>query len=148
MSFLLDSNACIRALNDIKSSVACQIAKLPSEQINLCTVVQTELYYGAYKGSKVAHNLAILARFFNQFRVLPFDSQAAMKTGQTRAELAVKGTPIGPYDCKIAAIALVNNLTLITHNIREFNRVEGLQIEDWEENEEDKENTAKGKTKK
>jgi tRNA(fMet)-specific endonuclease VapC len=119
-------------LNDIESSVAGQIAKRPPEQINLCTVVQTELYYGAYKSSKVAHNLAILARFFNQFRVLPFDSQSAIKMGQIRAQLAAKGTPIGPYDCQIAAIALVNHLTLITHNTREFNRVEGLQIEDWE----------------
>jgi len=148
MGFLLDSNACIRFLNDRESSVTLKIAKTPPEQINLCTVVQNELYYGAYKSSKVAHNLAILALFFNQFRVLPFDSQAAMKTGQIRAELAVKGIPIGPYDCQIAAIALVNHLTLITHNTREFKRVEGLQIEDWEKEDwEDKKDKKEQKKK-
>jgi tRNA(fMet)-specific endonuclease VapC len=134
MSFLLDSNACIRALNDLNSSVARKIAKIPPENINLCTVVQTELYYGAYRSSRIEDNLAILARFFNLFRVFPFDSQAAQKMAQIRARLAKKGTPIGPYDLQIAAIALVNNLILVTHNTREFKRIEELPIEDWEEN--------------
>jgi len=134
MEFLLDSNACIRFLNDRKSSVARKIAKTPAKNINLCTVVQTELYYGAYRSSRIEDNLAILARFFNLFKVLPFDSQAAQKMAQIRARLAKKGTPIGPYDLQIAAIALVNNLILVTHNTREFKRIEELQIEDWEEN--------------
>jgi tRNA(fMet)-specific endonuclease VapC len=73
MGFLLDSNACIRFLNDCKSSVACQIAKIPPEQINLCTVVQTELYYGAYKGSKTAHNLTILIVSEVDTRLYPLD---------------------------------------------------------------------------
>ena len=77
--------------------------------------------------------MAILARFFNLFRILPFDSQAALKMAQILARLAKKGTPIGPYDLQIAAIALVNNLILVTHNTREFKRIEELQIEDWEE---------------
>jgi len=133
MGFLLDSNACIRALNDLNSSVARKIAQIPPAQINLCTVVQMELFYGAYKSARIEDNLAILARFFCLFKVLPFDSQAALKMGIIRAHLAKKGTPIGPYDLQIAAIALVNNLILVTHNTREFKRIEGLQIEDWEE---------------
>ena len=132
--FLLDSNACIRSLNDLNSSVARKIAKIPPAQINLCTIVQMELSYGAYRSFRIEDNLAILARFFNLFRVLPFNSQAALKMGQIRAQLAKKGTPIGPYDLQIAAIALVNNLILVTHNTREFKRVEGLKIEDWEKN--------------
>jgi tRNA(fMet)-specific endonuclease VapC len=134
MSFLLDSNACICFLNVRRSLVARKIAKISPENINLCTVVQTELYYGAYRSARIEENLAILARFFNLFRVLPFDSQAARKMAQIRARLAKKGTPIGPYDLQIAAIALVNNLILVTHNTREFKRIEELQIEDWEEN--------------
>ena len=74
-----------------------------------------------------------MARFFGLFKVLPFDSQAAIKAAQLRAQLAKKGTPIGAYDLQIVAIALVNNLILVTHNTREFKRIEGLQIEDWEE---------------
>jgi len=133
MDFLLDSNACIRALNDLNSSVAHQIAKRPPKHINLCTVVQMELYYGAYKSARIEENLAILERFFDLFNVLPFDSQAAQKMAKIRARLAKKGTPIGPYDLQIAAIAIVNNLILVTHNTREFQRIEELQIEDWEE---------------
>jgi len=133
MGFLLDSNVCIRALNDLHSSVARKIAKTPPDNINLCTVVQTELYYGAYRSSRIEENLAVLARFFSLFKVLPFDSQAAIKMAQVRAQLARKGTPIGAYDLQIVAIALVNNLILVTHNTREFKRIEELQIEDWEE---------------
>jgi len=130
--YLLDSNPCIVSLNDINSAVARQIAVMPAEHISLCTIVQTELYYGAYRSSKPERNLAKLARLFSQFRILPFDSPAALAMGQLRAQLAARGTPIGPYDLQIAAIALVNNLILVTHNTREFQRVEGLQIEDWE----------------
>jgi len=57
MGFLLDSNACIRFLNDRKSSVTRKIAKTPPGNINLCTIVQTELYYGAYRSSRIEDNL-------------------------------------------------------------------------------------------
>lgn len=70
--------------------------------------------------------------FFEQFQSLPFDDNAALIFGEVRAELASKGTPIGPYDLQIAAIALANNLTLVTHNTKEFGRIGNLKIEDWE----------------
>lgn len=70
--------------------------------------------------------------FLNQFKSLPFDDNAALRFGEIRAELASKGTPIGPYDLQIAAIALANNLTLVTHNTKEFNRISNLKIEGWE----------------
>jgi len=103
------------------------------ENIYLCTVVQVELYYGAYRSANPEPNIALLERFFSQSSILPLDVRAARITGQLRAQLAALGTPIGPYDLQIAAIALANNLTLVTHNTREFSRVEGLRIEDWEE---------------
>lgn len=71
--------------------------------------------------------------FFNQFHLLPFESEAAKIAGRIRADLAASGTPIGPNDLLIAASAMASNLILVTHNIREFMRVNGLQIEDWEE---------------
>ncbi|WP_445247774.1 PIN domain-containing protein [Microcoleus sp. OTE_8_concoct_300] len=64
--------------------------------------------------------------------LLPFDDQSAVIYGQIRAKLAASGTPIGPNDLLIASIALANNLILVTHNTREFSRVEGLRLEDWE----------------
>jgi tRNA(fMet)-specific endonuclease VapC len=92
-----------------------------------------ELYYGAYRSTQTERNLAILERFFSQFAVLPLDPAAARVAGRIRAELLASGTPIGPNDFQIAAIALTHNLTLVTHNTREFGRVSGLVIEDWEQ---------------
>lgn len=63
---------------------------------------------------------------------MPFDDAAALAFGKIRADLAAMGTPIGPYDLQIAAIALANNLILVTHNTREFSRIADLKIENWE----------------
>lgn len=132
MTYLLDTNTCVRLLNNSNVQIAERISTTPASDIYLCTVVQLELYYGAYKSSQQEANLAKLARLFNQFSILPFDERAANIAGRVRAELAVLGTPIGPYDLQIAAIALANNLILVTHNTGEFSRVQGLRIEDWE----------------
>jgi tRNA(fMet)-specific endonuclease VapC len=76
-------------------------------------------------------NLQLLATLFQQFESLPFDDAAAAVYGRIRADLTVQGTPIGPNDLIIPAIALANNLILVTHNTREFARVAGLVLEDW-----------------
>ena len=67
-----------------------------------------------------------------RFPVVEFDRDDARRAGLIRAELANRGTPIGPYDVLIAGQALNRGLILITRNVREFSRVSGLQIEDWE----------------
>lgn len=74
----------------------------------------------------------LLATLFAQFHSLPFDGRAAQIFGEIRADLARKGTPIGPYDLQIAAIALAHNVTLVTHNSVEFGRIATLRLEDWE----------------
>jgi len=66
------------------------------------------------------------------FEILDFDPEDARHAGEVRAQLALAGTPIGPYDVLIAGQALARSLTLVTHNMREFQRVVGLSIEDWE----------------
>ena len=131
--YLLDSNVCIRLLNESASSnMARKLAELTPDDIRLCSVVKSELYYGAYKSTRRERNLANLNRFFSQFISLPFDDNAASIAGQVRAQLDVIGTPIGSNDLLIAAIALSNDLTLVTHNTREFGRINGLKYEDWE----------------
>lgn len=131
--YLLDSNACIRLLNESASSnIARKLAELTPDDIRLCSVVKSELYYGAYKSTRRERNLANLNRFFSQFISLTFDDNAAVIAGQVRAQLDVAGTPIGSNDLLIAAIALSNDLTLVTHNTREFGRINGLKYEDWE----------------
>ena len=84
------------------------------------------------KSARMTENLALLDELFADFTSVPFDDNAARRYGEIRSDLAREGTPIGPNDLIIAAIASVHDLTLITHNTREFNRVTGLNLEDWE----------------
>ncbi|MEW6527539.1 MAG: PIN domain-containing protein [Spirochaetota bacterium] len=98
----------------------------------MCSVVRGELEYGARKSNNPEKTLAILKEFLACFPEISYDSSAAECYGIIRAELEKQGTPIGPYDMQIAAIALANNFTLVTHNIKEFQRIKNLRIEDWE----------------
>jgi tRNA(fMet)-specific endonuclease VapC len=133
MSYLLDTNACIAVLNDRASGVARKLATTFQQDVVLCHIVKGELLYGAYRSAKVESNLALLGSFFEQFSVLPFDDEATDAYGRIRAKLAASGKPIGPNDLIIAAIAVRHGATLVTHNTREFQRVGGLRLEDWEE---------------
>jgi tRNA(fMet)-specific endonuclease VapC len=128
--YLLDSNICIAWLKGNKTVVQ-RIIAAGENQVCLCSTVKAELWYGAGKSQRVAENQAGLVRFFGDFYSLPFDDEAALQSGQIRANLAKQGAPIGPYDLQIAAIALVHSLTVVTHNTREFTRVQGLLLEDW-----------------
>lgn len=132
MIWLLDTDTCIRYLNPRPSPVQERMRSHQADQVVLCDVVRMELYFGAYKSQRPEHNLMVVERFFSQFVSLPFDRTAAKICGRVRAELASQGRPIGPYDAQIAAIALANGATLVTHNTREFLRVPGLLVEDWE----------------
>jgi tRNA(fMet)-specific endonuclease VapC len=132
MRYLLDTNACIRYLNGRSESLRQQIISKNPNDIVLCSVVKAELFYGARKSQHPQRSLQKQQIFVNRFVSLPFDDKAAEEYSLIRAELEQAGTPIGPNDLMIAAIALANNVTLITHNTQEFGRVTGLQIEDWE----------------
>jgi tRNA(fMet)-specific endonuclease VapC len=132
MSYVLDTNTCIRYLNRSSLSIYNRLDSLSPGEVFLCDIVKFELYYGAYRSSRQQENLETLRVFFSEFVSLPFDGQAAAICGYIRSQLAERGTLIGAYDMQIAAIALANALTLVTHNVAEFSRVEGLNIEDWE----------------
>jgi tRNA(fMet)-specific endonuclease VapC len=95
-------------------------------------VVLAELYYGAFKSQRRNTNLQLIANLRDKFFSHHFDAAAARHFGMVRTELERQGTPIDPYDLQIAAIALANDLTLITHNTREFGRVPDLRYQDWE----------------
>lgn len=131
MKHLLDTNTCIKYLKG-NPGVIRRLSSLPPSDIAVSSVVKAELMYGAMRSNNSTRTLRVQQAFLVQFQSLPFDDQAGLIHGRIRAQLTAAGTPIGPYDLQIAAIALANNLTLVTHNTREFRRVEGLQIEDWE----------------
>jgi tRNA(fMet)-specific endonuclease VapC len=130
--YLPDTNAWIAYLNPGDSPVKSQFRSHPPADIAFCAVVKAELLYGAYRSTRREDNLSLLATLFPLFESLPFDDAAADAYGRIRADLTARGTPIGPNDLMIAAIALAHHLTLVTHNTREFGRVEGLHLEDWE----------------
>ncbi|WP_246333019.1 PIN domain-containing protein [Aureimonas mangrovi] len=93
-------------------------------------IVVHELFYGAFRSERQADNLRRVEAL--QFEVLDLDREDAFRAGQIRARLADLGTQIGPYDILIAGQALARDFVLVTRNTREFERVEGLRIEDWE----------------
>ena len=132
MSYLLDTNACIRLLNPGQFSVAHKLASVQRRDVALSSITKAELYYGAYRSARRESNLAVVRRFVQEFATLPFDEGCEEVYGMIRADLASAGTPIGPNDALIAATALANGFTLVTHNTREFGRVQGLKMEDWE----------------
>ena len=132
MIYLPDTNALIRFLNPGSNAVKNHFIEVDPSSISLGSVTKAELYYGAMKSSRSADNLKLLDELFANFNSFSFDDSAAVKYGEIRSELARKGTPIGPNDLMIAAIALVHNAVVVTHNMREFSRVAGLKTVDWE----------------
>ncbi|MBI1980038.1 MAG: type II toxin-antitoxin system VapC family toxin [Methylocystis sp.] len=129
MRFLLDTNVVIRLLKGDDPSLAHRLRQHRPEDVALSSIVTHELYFGAYKSARVEANLARLGAL--RFEVLPFDFEDSIVAGEIRAKLRAKGVPIGPYDLLIAAHALGRGLVLVTSNVKEFGRVEGLEIEDW-----------------
>jgi len=132
MIYLLDTNTCIQYLTGRSENVTQKFKTTPRQNIDLCDVVKAELYYGACRSAKKEQNLALYELFFSQYISLPFDGKSAKIYGEIRAKLSRMGTPIGAYDFQIAAIALANNLILVTHNTQEFQRIPSLKLEDWE----------------
>ena len=130
--FLLDTNACIKALNRSSQAVIDRLSQTNPSEVRLCSIVKAELLYGARHSTHVAENLRILERFFTPFISIPFDDICSDCYGLIRADLAGRGQLIGPNDLMIAAVAKANDLTLVTHNTKEFVRVPGLRMEDWE----------------
>lgn len=131
MAYLLDTNAVIALIGQRSDALVNRILDSEPGSISISSVVVHELYYRAYKSSRIAYNLETLRLFLADFPVIEFDRNDAVVSGEIRAALALKGTPIGPYDVLIAGQAKTRNLTLITNNVGEFDRVDGLVVEDW-----------------
>ncbi len=130
--FLLDTNVCIQYLRGKNARVRQRLAACPPPDVRLCSVVLSELYFGALRSADPLKNRTAVDQFAAPFSSLPFDDAAADICSRIRHHLESRGIPIGPYDMQIAAIALVHDCTLVTHNTKEFSRVPGLSLEDWE----------------
>ncbi|HET6880473.1 MAG TPA: type II toxin-antitoxin system VapC family toxin [Pirellulales bacterium] len=132
MKYLLDTNACIRYLNGKSELLRQRIDSTGDDEIVVCSIVEAELFFGAAKSSDPPKTLQRQHTFLSRFLSLPFDSASADVYGPVRAALEVAGTPIGAHDLLISAVALTRQLTVVTANTAEFQRVPGLQIENWE----------------
>ncbi|MCF5143116.1 tRNA(fMet)-specific endonuclease VapC [Pseudomonas sp. WS 5532] len=130
LKFMLDTNICIFTIKNKPQQVR-ETFKRHHGQLGISTVTLMELIYGAEKSANPERNLADVEGFAARLEVLKYDQDAAIHTGQLRAELARAGTPIGPYDQMIAGHARSQGLILVTNNRREFDRVPGLRVEDW-----------------
>ncbi|TAE61726.1 MAG: type II toxin-antitoxin system VapC family toxin [Nostocales cyanobacterium] len=132
MKYLLDTNVCIQYLNQKSEKIIQRFQDLFDIDIVVCSIVKAELFYGAMRTNNPTKTLQKQQEFLGRFVSLYFDDQCALIYGEIRSKLAAKGTPIGNNDLHIAAIAMANNLTLVTHNVGEFSRVDNLKLEDWE----------------
>lgn len=130
LRYMLDTNLCIRLLRDRPQGLR---ARFNAEANGLClsTIVLTELLHGAEKSARPAENRHEVERLAARLEVLPFDEAAAAHAADIRASLEGRGLGIGGYDVLIAGHARSRGLVVITGNLGEFSRVDGLRSEDW-----------------
>lgn len=131
MRHLLDTNTCIGLIHRGEQSLVDKLKAMHPRDLVLCSIVKAELRFGARKSQRVSDNLEKLETFFAPFESIPFDDLAADYYGSVRTLLSQAGTPIGGNDLMIAAIALANDLTVVTRNQKEFARVVGLKWVVW-----------------
>ena len=130
LKYLLDTNIVIYTMKNRPQHVKRRFQQHHG-RMGISTVTLGELVFGAEHSQQVERNLADIEAFTARLEVLPFDNKAAYHFGQIRATLYRIGQPIGPYDMMIAGHARASGLNLITNNVKEFERVPGLLLENW-----------------
>lgn len=128
--YALDTNTVIYFFKGL-GNVASHLFSLPPYEVALPVVVLYELQVGIAKSTSPEKRRTQLDELLTVVRVLPFTENETAITAQIRATLEKAGTPIGSLDMIIAGIALANQATLVTHNTKEFSRIENLRLEDW-----------------
>lgn len=131
MRWMLDTDTCIALIKQRPDSVLKKLRGKSTGQVGISSITLGELAFGASKSSRSQESYAALSEFLLPLEVAEFNETAAMHYGEVRADLDREGRPIGPLDTLIAAHALAIEATLVTHNMREFKRVDGLRLEDW-----------------
>ncbi len=130
LKYMLDTNIAIYVIKR-RPIDALETFNLHAGQMSLSSISLAELLHGAEKSSKPEHNMLQVEDFVARLEVLDYSSKAAAHYGDIRADLERKGTPIGVNDLHIAGHARSEGMTLVTNNMREFERVEGLRLTNW-----------------
>lgn len=133
MIYMLDTNICIYVMKRKPEKVLQRLKAELNNGVCVSSITLAELEYGMKHSSNPAKNEQALLRFLAPLSVLPFGSAAASEYGEIRACLQRQGTPIGPLDMLIAGHARAEKLVLVTNNVREFERVPELELENWAE---------------
>ena len=133
MTYMLDTNICIYVMKNKPEKVLQRFREELDGGLCISSVTLAELEYGMKHSSNPAKNEQALLRFLTPLSILPFGAAAASEYGALWTYLQNKGTPIGPLDMLIAGHALAEGLTLVTNNVREFERVPDLRLENWAE---------------
>ena len=131
ISVMLDTNICVYLLKNNPPGVRTRFEAYNIGEIGISSVTVAELQYGVVKSAAPEKNARVLEAFLLPLEIIPFDLAAAQAYGVIRAHLERRGHPIGSMDMLIAAVAISRQCTLVTHNLREFTRVEGLLCETW-----------------
>ena len=131
MNALLDTNICIYLIENKPIEVLDRFDEYAVGDIAVSSITVAELYFGVSKSQRVVQNRQALEQFLLPLEITHFGPESAIAYGDIRTELESQGTPIGPLDTLIAAQAIGLDLTLVTNNTREFERVPGLKLENW-----------------
>ena len=131
MKYMLDTNIVIYVKNNSPEHVTQTFQKFSPDDLCISSITLAELEYGICNSSQPERNRIALTLFLANINILPFDSKATIAYGEIRASLKKKGQTIGGNDMLIAAHAQSANLTLVTHNTKEFSRIDGLNVKNW-----------------
>jgi tRNA(fMet)-specific endonuclease VapC len=129
--YSLDSNIWIYLMKNQHPEVRYRFERMVPGSVVMCPVVLGELYVGWRNSAHTDKNRRLLDEFTRDAVLEPVSADTALRYAETRVDLYRVGKPIGPNDLWIAAHALAHDCILVTHNVGEFERVPGLQVEDW-----------------
>ena len=133
MRYMLDTNICIYMIKHRPSHVIQKFIEQEPDDVCISSITYAELAHGVEKSQAKEKNRLALTIMLSEIQILPFDDLAAQVYGVIKADLQRKGTPIGPLDTLIAAHAKSLDLMLVTNNTKEFERVDGLKLDNWME---------------
>lgn len=129
--WMLDTDICIALIKRQPLELIGRLKKHKPGDVAISSITLAELCFGVSKSRQAEKNRTALDQFLIPLEILAFDDAAAESYGRIRAALETDGTPIGPLDTLIASHAVSANATIVTNNVREFSRVEGLRVENW-----------------
>ena len=131
MRYLLDTNICVYLIKQRPKEVLERFMQLSPKDVAISVITLFELQYGVEKSRYKQRSEEALAKFLLPLNIIDFDRSSAMEAASIRAQLEEEGTPIGAYDLLIAGLARSRDMTLVTNNTKEFERIAGLKVENW-----------------